>query len=92
MCINVFSNVSNVGYAFLKFLETARARESERPLECKQGRGAERERESQPGSTLSVEPHVVLSPTTLGSRPELKSRVGWATNLTTPAPQLCSPF
>jgi len=40
------------------------------------GRRAEVERESRAGSTLSAEPHTGLNSTTLGSRPELKSRVG----------------
>ena len=44
--------------------------------ECEQERGAEGERESQAGSTLSAEPNVGHDPLTLGSQPELKSRVG----------------
>ena len=47
---------------------------------CKQrrggGEGRERERERILSSTLSVDPNVGLDPTTLGSQPEPKSRVG----------------
>ena len=39
-------------------------------------RERERERESYAGSTLSMEPDAGLDPMTLGSWPELKSRVG----------------
>ena len=48
----------------------------------KLGRGRERggERESKAGSTLTVEPHVGLSPMTVISWPEPKSRVGCLTN------------
>ena len=40
----------------------------------------QRERESQAGFTLSAEPDAGLDPTTLRSRPELKSRVGYSTD------------
>ena len=38
------------------------------------------QRESQAGYMLSVEPDLGLDPTTLGSWPELKSRVGHSTD------------
>ena len=44
------------------------------------GREREKERESQAVSTLSAEPKAGLDPTTLGSLPELKARIGCSTH------------
>ena len=58
--------------------------------EEKREAGGEREwmNESQAGSTLSTEPDTELDPTTLGSWPEPKSRVGSSINWTTQEPLL----
>jgi len=58
--------------------ESAKEREKER--EHKQEGKREREGESQANSVLSTEPSVGLNLMTLGSRPELKPRVGCLTD------------
>ena len=40
------------------------------------GEGAEGEKQFLAGSTLGADPHAGLDPVTLGSQPELKSRIG----------------
>ena len=50
------------------------------------GEEEQRERESQAGSTLSLQPYTGLDPTTLGSWPEWKLRVRHSTDWATPAP------
>ena len=71
--------------------EEQRKRERERKREGDRERGREGER-SQARSILSVEPNMGLDPTTLGSWPEPKPRVGYLTSRAPRAPQDFLPF
>ena len=76
--ISAENHLAIFSFLFLERKEKEREREHVSGGEGQKEREKEREREreSQAGSMLHIEPNKGLDSTTLGSRPELKSRLG----------------